>query len=61
MGVEKTSGKPWKELPDDYMVPAVPEPRSSCIIVTGEGEEYPQWLGSRFADEDLAYSVDNWR
>ena len=22
LGIEKTSGKPWKELPDDYMVPA---------------------------------------
>jgi len=22
LGIEKTSGKPWRELPDDYMVPA---------------------------------------
>lgn len=22
LGTEKTSGKPWKKLPDDYMVPA---------------------------------------
>ncbi len=61
LGIEKTSGKPWKELDDDYMVPAVNEPRSSCIIVTGGGEEYPQWLGGRGPGGEGAYSIDAWR
>lgn len=61
LGIEKTSGKPWKELPDDYLVPFVSDPYESCIIVTGGGEEYPQWLGARRPGSSPAYSIDVWR
>jgi len=61
LGIEKTSGKPWKELGDDAMVPAVSDPYESCIIVTGGGEEYLQWLGARRPGSDPAYSIDAWR
>ena len=44
-GIEKTSGKHWRELPDDYMVPACPDPCANCIIVTGNGEEQLHWMG----------------
>jgi len=59
--IEKSSGKPWKELPDDYMVPFVSDPYENCIIVTGGGEEYPQWLGARRPGGSPAYSIDAWR
>jgi hypothetical protein len=60
-GVEATSGKPWKELPDDYMVPAVANPFENCIIVTGGGEEQALWTDGRGAESDPAYSIDAWR
>jgi hypothetical protein len=61
LGLEPKSGKPYKELPDDYMVPMVRDPYDNCIIVTGEGEEYPQWIGARRANSQPAYGVDVWR
>jgi hypothetical protein len=61
LGIEKSSGKPWKELPDDYLVPFVNDPYENCIIVTGGGEEYPQWLGARRPMGNPAYSIDVWR
>jgi hypothetical protein len=61
LGIEPTSGKPYKELPDDYMVPMIADPYDSCIIVTGGGEEYPQWLGARRGAGNLAYSIDYWK
>jgi len=61
LGIERTSGKPWKELPEDYMVPFVNDPYENCIIVTSGGEEYPQWLGSRRPGSSSAYSIDAWR
>ncbi len=59
MGIEPTSGKPWKELPDDYMVPvAGDKPSQSMIIVAGGDEEASvQFHGGR----DCAYSIDAWR
>jgi hypothetical protein len=59
--IEKSSGKPYKELPDDYLVPFVGDPYENCIIVTGGGEEYPQWIGARRPSGDPAYSIDFWR
>jgi hypothetical protein len=59
--IEKTSGKPWKELSEEYLVPFVSDPRENCIIVTGGGEEYPQWIGARRPGSDPAYSIDAWR
>jgi hypothetical protein len=61
MGIEKSSGKPWKELPDDYMVPAMNDPFECCIIVSGAGEEMSLWGGGRMAGMDAAYSIDVWR
>jgi hypothetical protein len=59
MGIEPTSGKPWKELPDDYMVPvAGDKPSDNCIIVAGGDEEAcMQFAGGR----DCAYNIDIWR
>jgi len=60
-GIEPTSGKPWKELPEDYMVPAVADPFENCIIVTGGGEEQALWTDGRSAGSDPAFSIDAWR
>jgi hypothetical protein len=59
MGIEPTSGRPWKDLPDDYMVPvAGDDARLNCIIVAGGDEEASlQFTGGR----DMAYSIDVWR
>jgi hypothetical protein len=58
-GVEPTSGKAWKELPDDYMVPvAGDEPDGNCIIIAGGDEEAAMEVtGGR----DTGYSIDVWR
>ena len=58
--IEKTSGKHWKELDDDYLVPAGGEDpfQSYCIIVC-DGQET---ACDRFAGgHGQAYSVDAWR
>ncbi len=60
-GIEPTSGKPWKELDEDYMVPAVSAPFENCIIVTGGGEEMALWTDGRGANSNTAYSIDFWR
>ena len=39
MGIEKTSGKPWKELSDDYKIPLVESPFGNCVIIAGGQEE----------------------
>lgn len=60
-GIEATSGKPWKELDEDYMVPAVPDPFDNCIIVTGGGEEMALWTDGRGRTSDPAFGIDVWR
>jgi hypothetical protein len=65
MGVEKQSGKPWKELSDDYMVPAAgDDPYDNCIIVCGSDEEVCVQItgGPRgiFGARPV-YSIDAWR
>ena len=59
MGIEKTSGKPWKELPDDYLVPAGgDDPFDNVIIIAGGQEEVAiELLGRR----GNAFSIDAWR
>jgi len=59
MAIEKTSGKQWKELSDDYMVPTRGDsPFESCIIIGGgEEEECEIFLGPR----GTAYGIDAWR
>jgi hypothetical protein len=65
LGIEKTTGKHWKELSDDEMVPAVPEPFENCIIIAGgEEEACIQLTGGRAGfgeSETAAYSIDAWR
>jgi len=40
MGIDRQSGKPWKELPDDYMISVAGDnPDENCIIVCGSDEE----------------------
>ena len=65
MGIEKTSGKPWKELPEDYMVPAAgDQPSDNCIIVGGGEEEVCLEIsgGPRgtFGASPI-YNIDAWR
>jgi hypothetical protein len=60
-GIEPKSGKPYKELSDDHMVSFVRDPYESCIIVTGKGEEYPQWFGARRPGTDAVFNIDHWR
>jgi hypothetical protein len=60
-GIEPTSGKPWKELADDYLLPAIADPFENCIIVTGGGEEQSLWTDGRAAQSDPAFSIDKWR
>ncbi len=58
LGIERTSGKPWKELADDYMVSAGgDDPSGYCIIVCGSDEEVCQEIGGR----GTAYSIDVWK
>ncbi|MBI2851038.1 MAG: hypothetical protein HYX80_08390 [Chloroflexi bacterium] len=58
MGVEKLSGKHWKELPDDYMVPIMDSPAENCIIVAGGEEETSEQMGG---GRGQAYGIDAWR
>ena len=56
--MEKTSGKPWLELDDNYMVPVCPDPRSNNIILV-HGEET---VLDRFGGgHGTGYSIDAWR
>jgi len=64
MGIEPTSGKHWKELPDDYMVPAAGrDPSGFCIIVGGGDEEVAQEIagGRGMMGYSPIYNVDAWR
>jgi len=59
IGIERTSGKPWKDLPDDYMVPAGGDsPGDSCIVVAGGDEEASVCILGGRGD---AFSIDAWR
>ena len=57
-GIERTSGKHWMELPEDYMVPACPDPWANCIIVMGAGEEQLHWMRGSMRE---SFSIDDWR
>ena len=62
MGIERTSGKHWKELPDDYMVPVGGNnPTDNCIIVAGGPSEHILLLNGRRGLTSSVYSVDAWR
>jgi hypothetical protein len=63
MGKDPISGKQWKELPDDYMVPAAgPNSSGFCIVVGGGDEEVSQQMsGGRRPNDNNIYSIDAWR
>ena len=60
--IEKTSGKHWKELPDDYMVPAMTDPyRLHASSSPAAAKKCPCGLPGGAAAFDPAYSIDAWR
>jgi len=62
LGIEKTSGKHWKELDDDYMVPAGgSDPSAFCIIVGGGDEEVSHQLAGRMVGANTFLNIDVWR
>ena len=65
LGNEPISGKPWKELQDDHMVPAGgSKPEESCIIVCGSDEEICYEITGSIRGmwgSDPVYSIDAWR
>ncbi|MFC1900139.1 hypothetical protein ACFLYN_00950 [Chloroflexota bacterium] len=57
--IEKTSGKRWLELDDDYMVPAGGDmPRANCILICGGEEETVNRFGGGHGP---VFNVDVWR
>jgi hypothetical protein len=60
LGIEKTSGKPWRELPDDYMVPVGGNDpfESYNIVVINMEETAPARYGGGHGQ---AFSIDAWR
>ncbi len=60
MGIERTSGKHWKELSDDYMVPVGgADPFGSYNIIVCDGHET---ASERFSGgHGQAFSIDAWR
>ena len=62
LGIEPISGKPWKELPDDYMTPAAgPDPSGFYIIVGGGDEEVSQQLSGTRPGSNAFINIDAWR
>ena len=65
MGREETSGKPWKELPDDHMVPvAGRDPFANMIVIAGGPEECILTLCSGRGVGPMMsppFNVDAWR
>ncbi len=65
MGVDRQSGKPWKELPEDHLISVAGDhPGDNCIIVCGSDEEVCMEItgGPRamFGFSPF-YSIDAWR
>ncbi|MAE11566.1 MAG: hypothetical protein CL876_06620 [Dehalococcoidales bacterium] len=59
MAVEKTSGKVWKELSEDYMVPAGGDGPSGYCVIVCDGEET---ASARYSGgHGQAFSIDAWR
>ena len=59
LGIERTSGKHWKELSDDYMVPTNgASADGNCIIVSDGQETCTERFGG---GHGAAYSIDAWR
>jgi hypothetical protein len=60
-GIEPRSGKVWKELDDDYMIPLVNDPMNNCIIVAGGPEEVILTLAGGRGAMGSAFNIDDWR
>ncbi|MBI2851126.1 MAG: hypothetical protein HYX80_08835 [Chloroflexi bacterium] len=63
MGIERTSGKHWKELSDDYMVPLMNDPAANNIIICGGTTEFVVLFNGRqggLAPYNV-FSIDAWR
>lgn len=58
LGIERTTGKRWKELSDDDLVPVINDPMESCIIVAGGQEEASAQIGG---GRGQFFSIDAWR
>jgi hypothetical protein len=62
LGIEKISGKHWKELDDDYLVPAAgPDPVAFQIIIGGGDEEVCHQLSGRMIGANTFINIDAWR
>ena len=59
VGIEKTSGKPWKELPDDYMVPSQGDDAFENIVIVAGGQE--EAAVELFGGRGPTFSIDAWR
>ncbi|MFC2039056.1 hypothetical protein ACFLUG_04730, partial [Chloroflexota bacterium] len=59
IGIEPLSGKPWKELPDEHMVPSSTDEPEEFLITIGGGQEEAslQLTGGR----GPVFSIDAWR
>ena len=60
LAIERTSGKQWRELPDDYMVPAGgddPFDSYNIVVINMEETAPARYSGGR----GQAYSIDAWR
>jgi hypothetical protein len=60
LAIEKTSGKQWRELPDDYMVPAGgddPFDSYNIVVINMEETAPARFSGGR----GQAFSIDAWR
>lgn len=64
LAIEEKSGKRWRDLPDDYGVPALgKEPFDNCIIVGGGPDEVCLQLGGRrnYGGSYPIYGIDAWK
>ncbi len=64
ISIEPSSGKRWKDLPDNYMVPALGQKAfDNCVLVGGGPDEVCLELGGRgfFSGIYPIYSIDAWR
>ena len=63
LGIERTSGKHWKELPEDYMVPIVDDPFDNMILIGGGDEEICQQMCGRHGmlGDAPVFSIDAWQ
>ncbi len=64
--LEPTSGKPYKDLPDDYMTPALvsmtnPKPNDTVVLIAGGAEEVCVHVMGSTSPRSTIYPIDPWR